>query len=190
MAIYFPLTKKQSPTVAEIKKAWAPWKQRMAAVAERTNRPILLTEFGYRPVVGTTIEPWIWRDDKERSAESQLHAYEGALQALAEEPWFRGVYIWKWFANYAPGKKRGRPNGTFSPQGLPAEQAMFRWIKKLSSAGGAGKDSKGAAGAADAAKPQPDDTAKPAQPAKPTSGQPSRGAPTPSGSRGAGTQRS
>ncbi|MEM7164151.1 MAG: hypothetical protein AAF581_01730 [Planctomycetota bacterium] len=129
---YFPLTKQQLPSVAEIAVAWQPWRAQMAAVAARTKRPIVLTEFGYKPVVGTTIEPWKWRDDNPSSVQAQLDAYEGAFQALHDAPWFRGVYAWKWFAAYSDGKPRGgRHRGNFSPQGLPAEEAMFRWYRKL-----------------------------------------------------------
>lgn len=128
---YFPLTQQQEPTVDEISAAWQPWKLRLRALAARTSRPVLLTEFGYKPVVGTTIEPWKWRDDGRRSAQAQRDAYEGAFQALHQEPWFRGVYVWKWYAGVPGGSKRRRISDNFSPQGFPAEQTMFRWFQKL-----------------------------------------------------------
>lgn len=129
---YFPLTDKNDPSIEELAAGWERWKAEIASVAAQAKRPILLTEFGYKPVLGTTIRPWEWRSHEPFSAEAQARAYEAAFSALRTEEWFRGAYVWKWFSGYTGGELRTRRRtDNFSPQGLPAEQVMRRWFREL-----------------------------------------------------------
>ncbi|MGE3166975.1 MAG: hypothetical protein AB7O52_18880 [Planctomycetota bacterium] len=130
---YFPLTEQDDPTTEDIVAGWKRWTPALEAVATRAGRPVLLTEFGYKPVLGTTIRPWEWRSEAPLSPDAQARAYEAAFRALADEEWFHGAYVWKWFSGYSGGEfgTRRRRHDNFSPQGLPAEQVMERWYRQL-----------------------------------------------------------
>lgn len=129
---YFPLTDKADPSVDEVAAGWKKWKPSLEKTARESGRPLLFTEFGYKPVLSTTVRPWEWRSDAEPSPGAQLRAYEGAFKALHQEPWFNGVYVWKWYSNYTGGEKsRRRHHDNFSPQGYPAERAIEQWFRKL-----------------------------------------------------------
>lgn len=128
---YYPITESDDPSVTEIAAGWKPWTKTLEQLANKTKRPILFTEFGYKPVLGTTIRPWEWRSNAERSPEAQAKAYEGAFRALEDKPWLHGLYVWKWFSGYTGGGKGRFRHDNFSPQGAPAETTMKDWFRKV-----------------------------------------------------------
>lgn len=123
---YFPLSQAPRPGVEELVKAWRPLHARLEELAERHERPIVFTEIGYHPAEGALAEPWSWDVGAAAHApECQANAYEAALRVFLDEPWFGGVFWWKWHAE--PRRPRhGSPANTFSPQGLPAEDVLKR----------------------------------------------------------------
>jgi hypothetical protein len=127
---YFPLTDKSHPTVTELRAGWAPWLARIEAVARKAKKPVLFPELGYRPVVGTAIKPWEYRDRGEPDPEAQANAYEAFFQALGNKEWFLGCHVWKWFAGYTGPGSRPRRRQDFSPQGLEGEQVLGRWFRR------------------------------------------------------------
>ena len=118
---YFPLTDKGQPTVDELCQGWAQWVERIEAVARRTRRPIVFTEMGYRPSLGTAIKPWEWRNQAEFSEDAQADAYEAFFRVFAQREWFLGCYVWKWFSS--PPRRQD-----FSPQGLKGVEVLRRWF--------------------------------------------------------------
>jgi hypothetical protein len=126
---YFPLSTAPHPGVDELVASWQPIRARLAALAERFDRPVVFTEIGYHPAEGALAEPWLWDvGDAAHAPENQARAYEAALDVFLDEPWFGGIFWWKWHAE--PRRtRRGSPAGTFSPQGLPAEAVLERVYK-------------------------------------------------------------
>ena len=51
----------------------------------------------------------------------QATCYRLALETYWKEPWFYGMYWWKWFSNPADAGKEADP---FSPHGRKAEKAI------------------------------------------------------------------
>jgi len=119
---YFPLSEDDRPERAELIAAWRPVVERLAALAEKNDRPVLFTEAGYRPVAACAARPWEHRggnvDDR-----CQAIAIDALFGALWHEPWFAGVWVWKWFPH---GPRAGR--ASFSPQGRPAARVIGRWF--------------------------------------------------------------
>jgi hypothetical protein len=126
---YFPLSVSARPTSAEMGSAWKPIAARLEALAERTGRPIVFTEIGYHPVEGACREPWVWNPEgAARAPEVQAAAYEAVARTFFDEPWFGGIFWWKWHASGAREGRRGE-RATFSPQGLPAEEVLARTFR-------------------------------------------------------------
>ncbi len=134
---YFPLEVGTDRDAAAIARAWEPWKRELAAFAERSGRPILYTEFGYRPVADNLARPWEWSGG-DPDTDAQARAYEGGFRAHAGAAWLAGIYVWKWFSPYTgadslqPRRRRGHDG--FSPQARPAESVMAEWFRKWNSA--------------------------------------------------------
>ena len=128
---YFPLTDAESPSPAALRDGWASHRDDLAAVHERTGRPILFTEVGYRSAPGAAKAPWTWpeRDGAARPNYAlQARCYRAFLSTFAQAPWMKGSIIWKW---HPPAEVERRTG--FTPQGKPAEAVLRRWFRSPTS---------------------------------------------------------
>lgn len=120
---YFPLSDSKNPTLAELEKGWKPHKINIEKLAEKFQKPILFTEFGYRSVNYATKEPW---SSTKIEGEVNLTLQANALQTLFNqfwsEKWFAGGFVWKWFANHQ--ESGGENNNRYTPQNKPAEKII------------------------------------------------------------------
>lgn len=129
---YFPLTKKNKPTVAELKKGWQQPIKAMAKMARHYQKPVVFTEAGYKSTADAAIEPWKWpergaAEDLYKSEETQQACYEAMFQSVWHQPWFAGMYIWKWYPHL---RDNGRDHRDFTPQNKPAAQILATWYGK------------------------------------------------------------
>lgn len=125
---YFPVSESKTPTVEEVKSGWERWKTELKAVSERENRKILFAEYGYRSVDFSGKEPW--KSDREMNSinlEAQSNALEGLYQALGDEEWFAGGFLWKWFITHE--KVGGIENNQFTPQNKPAQAVVQKYFR-------------------------------------------------------------
>ena len=128
---YFPLTKKNNPSVAELKEGWQDHVKAIAKVARRYNKPVVFTEAGYKSTADAAVEPWKWPERGadvalNESAETQEACYEAMFQAVWHQPWFAGMFIWKWY----PRIRHARNLNDFTPQQKPAEKVLAQWYGK------------------------------------------------------------
>ncbi len=125
VSAYFPLDRPDTASVDELVAAWAPHRDRLSRIAKATGKKILFAEAGYRDAAGTWRTPWAWSGGA-TSADSQTRAYEALFRALGNEPWWKGVFLWKTFTDPAlidPDDGEG-----FSFRGKPAEQVVRHWF--------------------------------------------------------------
>ena len=119
---YFPLTDAAAPTVADLRRGWAQHEAAVAAVHERTGKPVLFTELGYRDVAFAAARPWEWPPHRSAVAdpdpELQARLYTAFFEEVWPEPWMAGAILWKW---HPPGHDYA---GDFTPQGKPAEAVI------------------------------------------------------------------
>ena len=110
---YFPLVAEGNgdPSDADLRAGWERIRAELRGVAERTGRPVLLTELGYPRSTNAAVEPWVSGDepwlldpnpdpvpgDDEAGARLKARCLAVALEAVAAEPAVRGVFLWKWF---------------------------------------------------------------------------------------------
>ncbi len=151
---YFPLSKKDSPNVDELKEGWKEHKKKMEAITMKFNKPIIFTEVGYRNTTNSAIEPWLWpgseyNKDVTIDDSFQADCYTAMLESFWDEDWFGGTYIWKWFHGTPTesieeklerrterAKRRAQQHGNdefkdirFSPQGKVAQKVLQEWYK-------------------------------------------------------------
>lgn len=126
---YFPVSDSGSPSIAEARAGWQPWKQELQSVSEKYGRPILFTEYGYRSAHLAGKEPWdSTRDQRAVDLEAQSRLLTALYEEFWDEPWMAGGFLWKWFiAHDAAG---GDGNSFFTPQNKPAEEVVRAFYGK------------------------------------------------------------
>jgi ligand-binding sensor domain-containing protein len=122
---YYVLTDKTDPTLDELKAAWVEkgYVDTLAGLAERYDKPVLITEIGYRSADGTIKTPWDW-DDLPLDLREQADAYRAALDVLWDQPWLTGIYWWNWDVN---PQKGGSEDTDYTPYGKPAEEVLHAY---------------------------------------------------------------
>jgi hypothetical protein len=124
---YYQLTSTTTyhPTLAELEAAWeAPINTLANLSAANGNKPILLTEIGYRSHHGCANHPWDWWTVSPVDLEEQAYAYEAAFKKLYNQPWLGGFFWWQWF----PDRFASGPcDASFSPHLKPAEDILRAW---------------------------------------------------------------
>jgi hypothetical protein len=136
---YFPLAESgaSNHSVEQLSLAWAPHKAALQQISERTGKPILFTEIGYRSVPYAAAEPWKWPSRGETTQPDttlQRQLYEVFFTSFWEEDWFAGALVWKWAIRPEDRRRQwmGR-DGTsigFSPEGKPAERIIAEWFQR------------------------------------------------------------
>jgi len=129
---YFPLSKKNNPSLAELQAGWTPYLAHMEKVAKKYRKSIVFTEAGYKSTPDAAVEPWQWPKRgkdvmTEESYETQANCYEALFRTLWQKPWFGGLFIWKW---YPQVRDNGRDHRDFTPQHKPAEKILANWYGK------------------------------------------------------------
>ena len=133
---YFPLTTTKNPELLDIQNGWLPHKEKLKALSERYDKPILFTEIGYRSDATSTIEPWEWNSisnmaTNQRSTRTQQLAFEAMFNTFWDEPWFAGTYIWQW--DKRTTKESAEKSFDFTPRFKPAENTIAKWYGNYNS---------------------------------------------------------
>jgi hypothetical protein len=126
---YYPLSTKTNPSLDGLKAAWQPLVASLASLAARWQKPLVLTEIGYRSIDGTAMHPWDWQIQGRVDLQEQADCYRAAFESVYGQPWFAGIYWWSW----SPDPLEGEPNDDgYSPHNKPAEDVLRRWFGGLS----------------------------------------------------------
>jgi hypothetical protein len=118
---YYPLSSQQAPTKRQLVRQFEAVKQQLATISKRYDRPMMLTEVGFRSIEA----PWQQPHDEPRGAgfseQDQALCYEVVLEGLADAPWCAGLFWWKWptYMEYAPQRPK-----SFTPCGKLAEEVL------------------------------------------------------------------
>ena len=124
---YFPLVTSSNPTVEQLKSAWEDWLKKIEPWQKKINKPVIITEIGYKSAVGANEEPWQYAPIAGVDLELQVNCYEALLEAFWDKPWVYGVYWWYWGVHPKMG---GNANRGFTPQNKPAQEVVSRWYKE------------------------------------------------------------
>ena len=98
---YFPLSEGDKPNKKELLKSWERHNYSLSQIAEKYGKKIVFTEIGYKNTADSAKEPWTWpqqmSSEVEISEEMQIACYNALFEAVWNQPWFDGMFIWKWF---------------------------------------------------------------------------------------------
>jgi hypothetical protein len=125
VSAYFPLDAPVGADAKTLEAAWVPHVKRLRRLHVRVGKPVMFLEAGYRAVDNCHREPWAYNGGQP-DAGAQARAYDAMFSALANKPWFRGIYYWKAFTDPARGHHHGNSPG-FAIHGKPAQQVVRSW---------------------------------------------------------------
>ena len=120
ISAYFPLTGFNSPSVDEIKTAWANHIRVLRAFAAYWDKDIVFTEIGYESRDGTNKTPWALLGSAP-DLQEQADCYQASMESLYAEPWFKGMYWWAWSSDPSVD------NNGFDIYNKPAETMLRQW---------------------------------------------------------------
>lgn len=93
---YYPISESDTPTDEELLTGARRWMNLAAEVSQKTDRPLWLTEVGYRSVTTAWKNPHAESGDRAPDAEAQARCYRAMLTAAGETPELSGMFLWKW----------------------------------------------------------------------------------------------
>ena len=125
VSFYFPLADKPTRDPATLRAGAKKALASLRPLAERTGRPVLLSEVGYAPMSGAAVRPWD-EGDGPIDLQTQRACYAAVIDALEREEWIAGVFWWKWFTSAGSG---GPTDASFTPRGKPAQQELVRALR-------------------------------------------------------------
>jgi len=121
---YYGLTDTLDPTIKELIAAWQPFVSEIESVYLTWQKPVVLTEIGFRSMDGANRQPWDWEASGKVDLAEQALCYQAVIKVFDEKTWFRGIYWWNW----EPDPRLGGPaDSYYTPQGKPAESILKRW---------------------------------------------------------------
>ena len=95
---YFPLTKTENPSRAEIAAAWDRKCAELTAFSKaHGDKKILFVEIGYNVSARAAAEPWAFKMGGNHAEEVQQRCIDVALDLPLRCPTIAGMYWWKWF---------------------------------------------------------------------------------------------
>lgn len=126
---YFPLEISGAPTADALAVAWAPHLAALATIAQNTGRSVIFTEAGVPAIQGAWATPWDGQTKGSPAPELPPRYVDALLRAAAAQPWFQGVYWWKWFSDDPSPHPHDRRD-PFALSGTAAAQEIRRhWSK-------------------------------------------------------------
>ena len=129
---YFPLTKKDSPSIEDVSKGWKKYIPELESLARNYQKPLLFTEIGYKSMEGTAEKPWVWVEQTERNSSSyapelQAYCYEAFFKMLWHKEWFAGAHIWQLRGDYGRRRPFRENDLDFTPHKKPAKEVIAKW---------------------------------------------------------------
>lgn len=119
---YYPLAAAEQATDAELGRGAEAVVGRLARLAGRARRPLLLTEVGFPARRSAWREPHA--EAGELDEQDQWRAYRALFAALGRHPWLAGVFVWKSFSDESGAAKRRGERADFRFLGRRAEAAV------------------------------------------------------------------
>lgn len=112
----------------------------VSSIHNKTGKPVIFSEVGYRSVSGSYERPWDSWDGGNYDAQAQKNAYEALLEYWNDYGFMQGVDLWWWSPDPTYG---GQGNTDYTPHNKPAEQTLTNWWSGSGGSGGGGGSSGG-----------------------------------------------
>ncbi len=121
---YNSLTRRNDPSLGELKIAWDEIKENILRVQKEKNIPIFFTEVGYTSLDGTNKDPWNYNISEKLDLEEQYDCYLTFINTWKNEPEFHGVFFYDWFG------QGGKKDKGYTLRGKPALSLVKKWYSE------------------------------------------------------------
>lgn len=128
---FYPLADHASASYEEYLRGAMRARDDVKRLSELHERPVLFVEVGYTTRRDAAVEPWLWPDDMTDvvyDEHEQARALSAIIEAFAPEPWFAGLFVWRYYADLDDVSQEHAWG--FSPHGKLAERVLdqaFHW---------------------------------------------------------------
>lgn len=123
---YYPVRTSVHQSLDLMRTAFLEQKSKLKALAIRWQKPLLFTEIGY--MANETAGMGSHEDEYAKYDEGmQAECYKLVFETYWNEPWFAGMYWWKWFSN---PDDTGINADAHSPHGRKAGRILAQWYKE------------------------------------------------------------
>ena len=122
---FYPLAENPQAKLSELRAGAVKIRERLKDSAMRFEKPILFCEFGYTTRPDPALRPWEWPETFSNipaDQQAQAEAYLGLMSGIAEEPYFSGAFVWRFYAD--PNDMSQETEWGFSPRGKLAELVL------------------------------------------------------------------
>jgi hypothetical protein len=119
---FYPLAEKEGASDETLLEGGERVRQKLHALAEEWQKPVLFTEIGYTTRADPAVKPWEWPDAMKGvvpDQRAQARAYRALLAPLLDEPDFAGFFVWRVYSD--PEDVSQEAEWGFSPLGKAAE---------------------------------------------------------------------
>lgn len=127
---FWPLASKPGDGFEKMREKAEKVARELEGLAFHWNRRVLFTEFGVKSATDSVLAPWEWPEHCESlkyDEQYQAEAFQAVLEAAADEWWFEGLFIWKYFSD--PYDETQEVRTGFSPRGKTAQSVLEKWFE-------------------------------------------------------------
>ena len=124
---FYPLHWEDNATWKQVEAGGMRVRKSVQELAQRYERSVVFTEFGYTTRKDTAIEPWLWPEqlgEVDVDEVAQARAYAALLGSMNEVPGFAGAFVWRMYADVADMSQEAEWG--FSPWGKAAQTELMR----------------------------------------------------------------
>ena len=122
---FYPLHWENGATWQQLQEGGQRAATQARELAERWDKPVLFTEFGYTSRRDCAIRPWEWPEHLKQvtlDERAQADAYFALLSPLIDEPWFAGFFVWRMVTDFEDVTQEAEWG--FAPRGKLAELVL------------------------------------------------------------------
>ncbi|WP_157975898.1 glycoside hydrolase family 113 [Lewinella sp. IMCC34191] len=117
---YYPLADHTEPDDAELMAGARRWITVADRIGQENDRPVWLTEVGYRSVATAWMNPHAEAGDRASSLDHQARCYAALANAVRASDRVTGMFVWKWPSYLGHQEDRAGREVGFVPGGKPA----------------------------------------------------------------------
>jgi len=132
VSFYHPVAEGPGATLEQMRERLRPYLDQYREVAAVYGKPFYFAECGCCSTAGATVKPHGWDNPGGYDGEEQARYLEAVLDTFWAEPWWMGLYWWKWEEQNDRPWLRDDPRGDkgFPVDGKPAAEVMKRWYAR------------------------------------------------------------
>lgn len=119
-------------TVEEMMVRLEPSVAHLRSLSEKVGLPVIFGETGCRAVEGGAVVPAEYRTGGRHAPQEQANYAEAICRLFWPEPWWGGLYWWKWDEQQDRPHFHEDPSGTtgWTVQGKPAGEVLEKWFRR------------------------------------------------------------